>query len=229
MGTRSRFSDHMSIIGWNVWVGANHRRIRIQLFQWIKEFNPEIFVLIEAKNLYGHLEGLGYQVVQMKSSPKRPGNEPGDANVAILVRNDVKLKRSFAQRMKTFWIGPKHGWKQDPRINRWVLVKKPGKGQKTWKIGGAHTPFGEKARSESRRRLVKWLKNTLPGRPTVLIIDANMHLEEFEETIAEPGGAEATGRGIDLEAHKKCRIMRKENLGKGVSDHPAKFCEFRAL
>lgn len=219
-------SDSLVIIAWNIWEGTSAKAARIALAKFIREYRPEVFVIMEARNLYGDLESLGYSVIQLEPNPKRPGNISGDGDIALLIRNSKggpKIKKTFVLRMKTFWKGPKHGFAQDPRVYRWVLLKWKGR---VWKIGAAHTPFGEEARSESRFALIRWLKKTKKGRPTVLVIDANMKLDEFDKTIADPGDAEASGVGIDLEAHKNCRLLNSQRLDRGPSDHPAKRYEF---
>lgn len=219
-----RLIDYLTVIAWNVYIGTKPARARDALRDMIMTHAPELFGLIEAKNLYGELDGLGYQVVQLKPRPLRKGNQEAQSNVAILVRNDVKIKRRFAFRMRTFWRGPKHGWEQDPRVYRWVRIKWQGR---IWKIGVAHTPFGEDARLESNRRLKQWFKKTVPGRPTVLLLDANMLQEEFERKVVHPVNAEAAGDHIDLAAFMNVELIGEANLGKGISDHPAMLYQFR--
>lgn len=214
----NRLIDCLTVIAWNVYIGTTSARARKALRDMIILHNPEIFGLIEAKNLYGDLHGLGYQVVQLKPRPLRKGNQEAQANVAILVRNDIRILRRFALRMRTFWRGPKHGWAQDPRVYRWIRIKWQGR---VWKIGVAHTPFGAAARLESNNRLMEWFKRTAPGRPTVLLLDANMLQTEFEKKVADSADAEVTGHRIDLAAFMNVNLIAQENLGKGISDHPA--------
>jgi hypothetical protein len=223
--TKSKLQAYLTIIAWNIYIGTSVKDARKALRDFRIKYQPEIFALMEATNLYGDLHGLGYEVIQLKPRALRKGSRPGQGNIAILVHQDLKIRGRYRLKMSQFWKGPKHGWSQDPRVYRWVKVEWQGK---VWKIGAAHTPFGSAARTESRNRLIKWLLNTLPKRPTVLVLDANMRLDEFDKTIAEPGGAESSGTGIDLEAHKNCELAAQTNLGKGVSDHPAKKYEFTA-
>lgn len=223
MVKNNRVVDLLTIIAWNIYIGTGASAARTALKEFRKQHRPEVFALMEASNLYGDLEGLGYQVFHMKPKALRPGNRPGQGNIAILVRNDVEVVQSFAMRMRTFWIGPKHGWEQDPRVYRWVKIRWQGK---KVKLGVAHVPFGEKARTESRNRLIRWFRNTMPGRPTILVLDANMRLDDFEKQIADPVNAEASGHRIDLEAHKNAELKNTKNLGKGVSDHVAMMYEF---
>lgn len=208
----------LTIIAWNIYIGTGAKAARTALRDFIERFSPEIIALMEATNLYNDLDGLGYEVIQLRPKPSRKGNRPGQGNIALLVRNDVPILKRKALHMRKFWRGPKHGLPQDPRVYRSILVEFDGR---KWKIGCAHTPFGTEARIESRFRLVRWLQKTLPGRPTVLVIDANMHRSEFKNDIAEPGGAKIAGDGIDLTAYKNCKLVNEENLGRGISDHPA--------
>lgn len=221
----TRMIDFLTILAWNVYVGNKAKEVREALRVFISAYSPEVFALSEATNLYGHLDGLGYQVVQLRPHSKRRGSQPAQADIALLIRNDIKIKKRKAMRHRSFWRGPKHGWTQDPKVYRWVLIEFKGR---TWKIMGAHFPFGAAARSETVRKVVQWLRNTVPGRPTIVVLDANMRLDEFTVRVAEPGGAEAQGRGIDLAAFKNCVLHIESDLGKGISDHPAKKYEFRA-
>lgn len=219
-------AEVMDILAWNIYIGNKPDEILPRVEELLKQHNPEVAVLMEATRVVrqlpeyvDHINGLGYDVVQFKPRPLIPGNQPGQANIAILVRTDLDLIRRGALRMSKFWIGPKHGWPQDPRVYRWVKTRKV---KKIWKVGGAHTPFGTAARTESRFRLVRWLKRALPTRPTVLVLDANMSMAEFRTTIATPGGVKwVGGSGIDLIAVKNAKLLSAKNLGKNGSDHPA--------
>ena len=213
-------SKIIDVLAWNVYIGNSPDEVRPKLENILIKENPEVAGLMEATRMRGHLQGLGYQVIQLKPRPKHPGNQPGDANIAILVRNDVEIVKKFSMRMKTFWKGPKHGLHQDPRVYRGVKIKWVGR---IWKIGVAHTPFGEEAREESRNRLILWFTKTFPGRPTILVLDANMSATEFRIGIADPGEAHVGGHGIDLIAVKNCQLFMAKNLGNHGSDHPAMF------
>ncbi len=222
----SQALEFLVIIAWNVYIANKPATIRRVLREFIKEHKPDVFVLMEASNLYGELATLGYTVVQLKSTPLRKGNQPAQGNIAILVDPSYTVRHRWTLRMLTFWRGPKHGWPQDPRVYRSVKIrKKNDPTARTWVVTGAHTPFGAEARLESRQRLVAWLKGGKDGRPHILNLDANMGIREFRSSIAEPSGAEAakpeTGAPIDLEAHKNCELVNQVSLGKGPSDHPA--------
>lgn len=220
----------ITVLAWNVYIGNLPGKVRAQLAKWIDDHSPHVIILMEATRMYGHLDGLGYRVIQFRPRRMRPGNQPATANIAIMVRRDLRILRTAALWMTVFWLGPKHGWPQDPRVYRFVKVRRGGllRG-KTWRLGGAHTPFGKEARVESRVRLVRWLGRIRKGGvPTVLCLDANMNLHDFRKDIATPGDALASGDGIDLCAFKNCFLVWERNLGHGPSDHPAMLRRFRA-
>lgn len=219
----SKNPQHIKIIGWNVNVSRPWRETLKELKVLIKEENPVIVVLMEATNLKGNLEGLGYQVVQLPPVVANEGFTPEDANIAILVRTGFEITKRGTLRMKIPWKGPKLGNPHDPRVYRWLRIKI---GRRTLKLGGAHIPFGEDAVLESKNKLKSWASNTFPGRPTVLVLDANMSLTEFRETIAHPSGMNATGIHIDIAGYKNITFVSKSDLGHRGSDHPAVCYEF---
>lgn len=229
MTTKLSLDEVLDILAWNVRVVRNPGEVRFRLRVLLKENLPAVVVLLEATRLYNQLQDFGYQVVHLK--PRRRGlkrrrrRQPGEANVAIMVRSDIPLRSSSVLRMLTPWRGPKMGLPQAPRVYRWIRIEFAGK---IWKIGGAHTPFGKPARLESRNRLVQWFTRTLPGRPTVLLIDSNMSKAEFDKTIADPAGAEFDGARIDLAAYRNADLVSMKNLGKHGSDHPAMLYGFVA-
>lgn len=213
------------LLAWNVYIGNPPEKVLRALEQLLIAHRPHVVVLMEASRLYGELGGLGYRVVQLKPRARKPGNQSATGNIAIMVRNDVRILRRFALYMTVFWRGPVHGWPQDPRVYRWLRIEWMSR---VWKIGGAHHPFGAEARAESVRKLVNWLRSTRKGRPTALAIDANMSLHVFRRIVATPGGALASGDGIDLIAYKNAVIVAESNLGANGSDHPAMLYTLRA-
>lgn len=217
-----RVLEHLVIIAWNIFIGNTPTKARKALKTMIRIHKPDVIALMEASNLYGELDELGYNVIQLKPRPLRKDNQPGQGNIAILVSPDYVVKEKKALHMLTFWLGPKHGWPQDPRVYRSVKIRhRDDPTARTWMICAAHTPFGMEARAESRVKLISWFRNCKVGRPAILVLDANMGINEFRQSIAKPASAEATGHGIDLEAHKNCELVDEEDLGKGISDHPA--------
>ena len=208
----------LRIIAWNVYIGSAVKAVRAQLKNWIRQYKPEIIALMEASKMYGDLEGLGYEIVHLKPRPLRKGSQPAQGDVALMIRNDIPIKGRYTLRLKKFWKGPKHGWVQDPKVYRWVKIKWDGV---IWKIGVAHSPFGDAARKESNNALVNWFRHTVLRRPIVLVLDANMLQAAMEKLIADKVDADVSGHHIDLIAYKNCTLIHEKNLGKGVSDHPA--------
>lgn len=221
----ARVAAFMTMIAWNIFVGTSVMQARTALRSMIEAFKPEVFGLMEATNLYGDLNGLGYEVIQLRPSRLRKRNVAETANIAVMVRKDIPIKGRYVLRMKEFWLGPNLKKPHDPRVYRWVKIKWKGR---TWKIGVAHVPFGKEARTETKRSLVKWFASTLPGRPTVLLLDANMSKAELEKALGTKVDAEIDGHRIDLTVYKNCELKSIKNLGKGPSDHPAMKYEFVA-
>lgn len=215
--------DSMFLLGWNVWTGHSPSDVRKVIDSVFLQNDVEAAVLMEASRLFGHLDDLGYQVIQLKPHPLVKGNIPNNSEVAVLVRNDLRIKKRRTLRMTQFWKGPKHGKRQDPRLYHDVRIKR---GRRIIKIGGAHVPFGAAARLETQNRLVSWARNTIKRRPLILILDANMRLPEFRLNIAGPAGMKADGENIDLTAYRNVRLISKKNLGKHGSDHPVMLYEY---
>lgn len=211
-------SDALCVISWNVFTGHKPADVRREVEGMIKDHDPDVIALMEATHLKGRLDGLGYRVFQGSPKPKRRGNISGGAEIALLIRNNLRVTGNGILEMTTFWKGPKHGYPQDPRSYPWVRLRRNGV---VWKIGCAHTPFGHDAQVESKHRLVRWVKTSKPGRPVVLVLDANMRLPEFRKEIADPSGMKATGYRIDLIGYKNAELHRSQRLGLHGSDHNA--------
>lgn len=209
--TRLRVFDH------NAYVGQKPEHYRKHLRVMIANEQPDIIVISEAKNLFGHLNGLGYKVHQLK-----PRNR-ASANIAVLVREDLKIKKSLVMRMTESWTGPKAGVKQPPRVYRAVNVKK---GPFVWKVGGFHIPFGADSRAESFDRIKKWFRNSATGRPTIAVNDFNMKKAEVEKQLRGLN-VKVEGSGIMLAIYKNCDLIKTKSLGLMGSDvHHAKLHVF---
>lgn len=210
---------YLLVLAWNIYIGTSDEAGRKSLSAMIKAKQPHVIAVMEATRQFGNLNGLGYQVFQLKASPQRPGNIPNDANIALMVHNDIKVKKSFVHRMNTFWRGPKRGLPQDPRVYRSVKIKFAGR---KVRVLCAHTPFGEAARVESANFLVRWFKRGGDRTVDILVMDANMSRKEFDNTIGKPADVDGTyNYGVEVIAVENAKIEAKQNLGKGPSDHPA--------
>jgi endonuclease/exonuclease/phosphatase family metal-dependent hydrolase len=215
----------LKVIAWNVYQGHRPDDVRTQLLGMILAHNPDAIVLSEASGQYGHLEGLGYKVVQLHPGDWRSTPMTETGNIAMLVREDIAIEDRFAMRMRERWLGPKHGIPHMPRVYRWVKVKT---GKTVWKLGGFHIPFGIAARQESYSRIRRWFSDTRPGRPVIAVGDMNMSAADYRGQIANPVGATVDGTGIDLTGYKNCTLLWHKSLGNHGSDHPAKLYAFKA-
>lgn len=207
----------MEIFSHNAFVGQDPKVYRKHLKAMIANENPDILVISEAKNLFGHLDGLGYKVYQLK--PRTIAT----ANIVVLVREGLKVRKSLIMRMLQKWVGPKAGVAQPGRIYRSINVEKGGL---VWKVGGFHIPFGVAARAETFARITKWLANTPTRRPTIAVGDFNLKKDAVEKLLAG-SKVKVVGQGIMLAVFKNCRLLKQQNLGLMGSDvHGAKLYTF---
>lgn len=209
----------VKVLAWNVKVSRPREVILSSLQEMFNSKNPHVCTLNEVTPLFGHLGGLGYQVVQLRPKTIRKGNVSNTANVAVLVRNDLEIVKTFTQRMTEFWRGPMHNLPQDPRVYRWVKVRINGE---VWIFGAAHVPFGIAARAETVAKLVKRILR-YGNKPISLTVDANMSVPEFHDRVAVPAKAQSGGEGPDQILVKNADILSAENLGHHGSDHPVMF------
>lgn len=211
-------TSEFSAISWNVYTNHKVDDVRHQVQGMIIENDPDVIALYEAKHMHGHLNGLGYNVFQLKSKTTHKGLRPATANVALLVKKDLTVRKTFTMRMKQVWKGPHLGAKQAPRVYRWLKVDK---NDVVWKIGGFHIPFGDAARKESFTHLRDWFNKTVKGRPTVALGDYNSGKSFVRDNVGKIVGAKVVGEGIDLATLKNCHLKRQKDLGHRGSDHPA--------
>lgn len=215
----------LEVLSWNVYSGTSPARVRAELGDMIHEENPDVIFLYEGVNLYGHLTGLGYRVFQLKPKSQQKGSVSNNGNIVGMVRNGLKVRKSFLLRMKERWFGPKHGLPQDPRVYRSLKVSKKGI---VFKTGGFHLPFGKEARAESVAAVKKFFAVTRKGRPVIAAGDWQTNEADTYKHIARPVHASVTGDGVDLAIYMNCTLVEEKNLGKRSSDHPAMLWRFRA-
>src|SRR5687767_373707 len=103
-----RVLEHLVLIAWNVYIGNSAAAVNKRLASFIRRFEPDVIALMEASKLYGELDDLGYNVIQLMPRPLKKGNQPGQGNIALLVSPDFVVRDKTALRMVTFWKGPKH-------------------------------------------------------------------------------------------------------------------------
>lgn len=216
---RPAYKDvELEVVSWNVFIGSPVKKVREELTKIIDKWNPDVIYLYEASHLFGELDGLGYVVRQLKPRPTKPGHISNNGNIVAMVRNGLKVEKSAVARMKEYWKGPKHGRNQDPRVYRFVKVRKQGV---VWKVGGFHLPFGTEARRESVLYIRRFLNVKVPNRPAIALGDMNLNEADTTKKIARPTDSKVAGERIDLAVYKNCDLVREHNLGKRGSDHPA--------
>lgn len=206
----------LEVISWNVYVGQQVKDVRRELTKMIDRYNPDVIFLYEGLHLFGKLQGLGYQVKQLKPRSTRPGSTSNNGNIVALVRNGVEIKTSAVARMSKYWKGPRMGKLQDPRVFRYLKVKKQGV---TWKVGAVHFPFGDAARREAVMWVKKLIRVTAPNRPVIVFGDFNFNEKNVTENIAKPTGSKVAGEKIDLAVYDHCQLEKEDKLAKHGSDH----------
>lgn len=212
-----RYSE-LEVISWNVYHGTPVQKVRTELTRMITRWNPDVIYLYESINLYGQLGGLGYKTFQLKPKSSRQGYTSGNGNIVALVRTDLEVVQSRIARMTLDWVGPKTGRNQDPRVFRYLKVKKQGV---VWKVGGVHFPFGKKQQAEAVQWVRRLIKRTALTRPVVVLGDFNLKEAAVTDRIAEPTGSKVAGERVDLAVFNNCQLEKEHNLGKHGSDHPA--------
>lgn len=206
----------LEVLSYNVQIGKWAEDLT-EILRLVKQTNPDLVFLYEASNLEGHLNVPGYDAFQLKDRPKRRGSQPNQAGVALLVKKQLVHGSPMNIVMRKFWRGPKHGLLQDPRVYRWIRVKKNGV---IWAVGGFHLPFGASARAESFAKMRLWFKNTVPGRPKIAVSDFNGNKANAEKNVGDAVGANVVGRGVDLALYKNCVLLKQEVLQAKFNDHP---------
>ncbi|WP_310962161.1 endonuclease/exonuclease/phosphatase family protein [Nocardioides terrisoli] len=200
----------MRIIGWNVENTHAPDAVRREVAKLIAVHDPDVICLQETYHLHGHLDGLGYQVVQFR--PRRGESER--AETAILVRDGLRIKGRLAIRLRQHWRGPKAGKRHDGRVYRYVRVKVR---RVVWKVGCVHQPFGQGPKAESIAAVQRWFDRARKGRPVAMVGDWNM---TKHVVAARLHGVDVAGFGIDLAAVRNASV-KATRLGKHGSDHHA--------
>lgn len=208
----------MRIIGWNVENTHEPAAVRAELAKLIDAHHPDVICLQETYHLHDKLDRLGYQVIQYR--PRKGESER--AEVAILVRNGLKIKRGLRIRLAKVWRGAKLGKRHDPRVYRWTRVVKDGV---TYKIGSIHQPFGQSPKAESVAAVQSWFDATPETRPTLMVGDWNMTKAVVGKRLH---GVDVAGVGIDLAAIRNADVA-VTRLGKHGSDHHAIRYDTKAL
>lgn len=142
----------LRILYWNVYGGNSAAQVRPQLARLIDEWRPTVVQLSEAYKLRQVLATVpGYKRFQ------GPNVREG-ADVAMLVRSNVKVLRKGTLRMRRSWVGPLTKNRRGPRrYKRMRLQLAPGV---RVRVLGVHFPPGPRvnaaAVAESRQRVISW-------------------------------------------------------------------------
>jgi hypothetical protein len=199
----------LDVITWNVCVENSADHIQTGLRE-LAQSRPHVIALQECYHYRPHLPG--YRVFQLPRRPDEHGLVNEDADVAVLIRDDVKVKRHRVIRMKQPWVGPKAGKKHAPRVFHTFALKVDGK---TWKVAAAHWAFpadNAAAVAEHKRWTARWLRGVRPG---ALVGDLNQHASPIH-------GRRSTGQGVDRAVLARCTgVSRSVAHAYGSDHHPA--------
>lgn len=208
----------LEALSWNVRFDTPVEDVRAELLKMLTRWSPDVVYLYEAINLYGHLDGFGYEVRQLKPKSSGKGITSQNGNIVVMIRKDLEIVKSRAERLELSWTAPRTGRPQDPRTFRYVKVRKQGV---VWKVGGVHFPFGKKQQAEAVRWVRRLITASSPIRPVVVLGDFQLSEEEVKARIAKPTKSKVAGDKIDLAVYHNCQLEREQNLGRHGSDHPA--------
>ncbi len=216
--------SYLDVVSWNCRIDNPVDNVRSAITVMSDKFSPDMFYIYEGSHLFDALDGLGYQVFQLKPKKRRKGLTPNNGNVIALVRNGVLVVKSRTFSMSREWLGPLMGRKQAPRVYRTIKVMK----RKTvWKTIGAHFPFGTKPRRESVRWIRKMIIETVLKRPVIAFGDYNFNKMHVTNNVGNKVGAKVAGKRIDLAVYKNCELIKEVELGAYGSDHSARYYRFK--
>lgn len=203
--------SNIRTIYWNVYIKHNKDHVLKELKNMASEYQPELFGLAEARGIYTVTDDVpGYNRVQLKP---QPGAADENANIAVLVRNDVEVISKRPMRMRMRFRGPKAGINREPRIYWNLKIRVEGQ---VWRVSVGHWPFGP-AKQETKKRIKKWFGRSLL--PSTHIADVNTRPAELTKML-KGTKIRHKGIGIDRALYKNCSATVK-GLGKRGSDHTA--------
>lgn len=197
----------------------------------LTEHAPDVAVFSEAYYLRPLLASIkGYRLHQGRFGEAR--------GVAVLVRKDLDLTRSWALRMKVPWIGPKLLHPHAPRtfqaVRYWDADRTP------WRILGAHFPPGgpsggivtkgvnRAAWRESMRRARRFFANAGDD-AAVVLGDINATAAELAPIAKRADADVVAGGKVDHALTRGVRHIKTERLGTfGGHGHQAILFTFQA-
>lgn len=200
----------MKVLYWNVYVGHHVDDVLREVRGMIKSYHPEVVGLGECMRVSPHLDKIpGYTAYTL------PEKTPGSSDTAVLVRNDVPLKRWRWLEMYRWWKGPKHGKVQGPKRYWSGRFKVNGR---VLRLSIGHWPFND-AVNETEDRIAQWFQRTIPLRKSAHLGDLNMGPDETGRYVKRFRGKH-TGHGVDRCLYKNMKVTFRP-LGKHGSDHEA--------
>lgn len=152
--------DRFRVLWWNVYVGQAPAAVLRAVCELVDEWQPHVVALGEAYRCRRELARVpGYRRHQA-----RPGKgwRSEAAELALLVRRDVRVLRSDRLLMAWDWTGPVHGNRHGPRHYRRARLQLPGGA--VVRLLAVHLPTGgydgrnDDAVRESVGRIVEWLR-----------------------------------------------------------------------
>jgi len=200
----------MKVLYWNVYVGHHVDDVLRELRGMIKDYRPEVIGLGECMHVSPHLNQInGYHAYTLKETT------PGSSDTAVLVRDDVDLKRWYWMKLHVWWKGPKHGKVQGPKRYWAGRIRHKGK---IFRLSIGHWPFNV-AVDETKDAIAKWFKKAVPFRKSAHIGDLNSSPDELDRYVNRFRGKHV-GHRVDRCLYKNMKVTYKD-LGQHGSDHSA--------
>lgn len=217
----------LKALTWNV--GEAGRTAVTTVEAMLRTHKPHVVVITEAYGIHDELDDIvGYQLRQL-----RKGEGSG---IAVLVRDDVRIRRGRLLRMARPWVGPKLLHPHAPRIFRRLVLQVAGR---KVAVDAIHFPPGGPSggvvtqgrnapawRESARRVGSAWrrgLGRSRVGRRLVLarlaVGDFNATAPELEPLAREMGAVVCAGSKVD---HALIRGMRHVNTIRvlRITPHP---------
>lgn len=194
------------VLAWNAKVGRNPDDV-IRALTLMMSARPHIVEITEAtpygRELHEFAELNGYRRYQLPHvrPPKPRGRrrpQAEDANIAILVRDDVVVRRARAKRMRWRWWGPVHGWEHMPRVYWKMNIRIPER-PGLWRLSFGHWPTTRPARNgRPCRETERWVRRWFAAGafwPSVHVGDLNRSVARLQRLF--PHQRVVVGRGPD--------------------------------
>ena len=219
---RRKVPDRCKVLARNL--GMAHGRpqpgaVADLLIAEILRHDPDGLVLTEAAPYHGVLDLPGWR--QYQEAPGRRGDRTDDSgDVAILIREDHKVRRRWVAHMTRWWTVLSHRQRHEPHAYENVVAEIRGR---VWRVRGSHPPThgfdgpnGE-AFTETARRSRRWFRRGLPGVPSVDVGDWNETKERLQAWFGDR--FKVFGKRIDVAVTRNVEGCEVEELPKRGFDH----------